>query len=179
MELNQGFDGNVVAAYKAKCNPFGFVLHAEEERTPEYAHVYFTGTYEGRDVVYDTVLYTLRLEYETEIYSIVEEMTRKKFPEYTTQVNDDAEDEDTEPPEEIAMHMAEIILSLEEDESVRVQEHAELDLAAGFGIGLDVGLHVEEITDERIAGFIRDFNKGDLKLDPTLYTFQFSDSDGG
>jgi len=179
MESNQGFDANVVAAYKEQCsrNPFGFVLHPEEERTPEYAHVYFTGNYQGREVVYDTVLYTLRLEHECEMYSIVEEMTKKKFPGYSMQLSDSAED--TEPPEEVAMHMAEIILSLEEDETVRVKEHAELDLTAGFGIGLDVGLHVEEITDERIATFIRRFNRGDLTLDPTLYTFQFNDADDG
>lgn len=175
MESNQGFDSAVVADYKARCvrNPFGFVVHPEEERTPEYVHVYFTGTYEGREVVYDAVLYTLRLHHESEMYGIVEELTKKKFPD----AYDDAEDAD--PPEEVAMHMAEIILSLEEDESVRVQEHVDLDLEADFGIGLDVGLHVDEITDERIAVFIREFNSGTLKLDPTLYTFQFSDPEEG
>ncbi|HLT73389.1 MAG TPA: hypothetical protein VKZ75_12090 [Cyclobacteriaceae bacterium] len=179
MASNQGFDSAVVADYQAKCssNPFGFVLHPEEERTPEYARVYFTGAYEGREVVYDAVLYTLRLHHESEMYSIVEEITRKKFPEYSFQDNDNTEG--TEPPEEIAMHMAETILSLEEDESVRVQEHVEMDLDSDFGIGVNVGLHVDEITDERIGGFIRDFNKGDLNLDPTLYTFLFSDSDEG
>jgi|SRR5690606_17280138 len=174
MDSNPGFDETVVGDYKARCsgNPFGFVLHAGEERTPEYAHVYFTGVYEGREVVYDAVIYTLRLHHESEVYSIVEAQARKKFPDLVM-------GEDAEPPEEVAMHMAEIILSLEEDESVRVREHAEPDPDADFGVGLDVGLHVDEITDERIAGFIRDFNRGALKLDPTLYTFQFGDSEEG
>lgn len=176
METNKGFDSGAVAAYKSQCDSsqYGFIPHPEEERTPEYAHVYFTGIYDGREVVYDTVLYTLRLQHESELYSMAEEMTKEKFPDYADADTDGAEE--GEPSEEVAMYMAEIILGLEEEESVRVQEHAEVDPDAGFGVGLDVGLHVQEITDAGIAKFIRDFKTGNLKLDPTLYTFQFSDS---
>lgn len=173
MARNPGFDASVVQAYKERCrdSPFGFVAHPEEERTPEYFQVYFTGIYEGREVVYDAAFYTLRLHHESELYSMAEDLTREKFPDFYS----DDKSEDTNPPEEVAMYLAGLVLDLEEEESVRVKEHADIDPDADFGVVLDVGLHVAEITDERIAGFIRDFNAGVLKLDPTLYAFQHND----
>lgn len=174
---NPGLDARVVADYKAQCenSPYGFVPHPGEERTPEYAHVYFTGPYEGLEVVYDAVFYTLRLHHESEVYNLVEEMAIKKFPEYAERLQD--QDDDTEPPEEVSMFMAEAIVDLEEEEAVRVKEHVEVDADADFGIGLDAGLHVEEITDETMAAFIRDFKAGNLKLDPILYSFASGESD--
>lgn len=176
MNSNKGFDDAVVTGYKARCDEsqYGFMPHPDEERTPEYAHVYFTGIHDGREVVYDAVFYTLRLHHESEMFSIVEEMAKKKFPDYAEMADD--LDEGDAPPEEVSMFMAETIIDLEEDDVVKVREHAEVDTDADFGIGLDVGLHVEEITDERIGRFIRDFNTGSLKLDPTLYSFASEES---
>ena len=68
--------------------------------------------------------------------------------------------------------MAEVILELEEEESVKVKEHVDMDVHADFGIALDIGLHVEKITPAIVENFIRDFNNDSLQLDPTLYSFQ-------
>ncbi len=75
--------------------------------------------------------------------------------------------------------MAEVIMELEEDETVKVKEHVDMDENAEFGISLDVGLHVEQITDKIIEKFIRDFNEDTLKLDPTLYSYQTEDQEAG
>jgi len=179
MKSNQGFDPEVVLVYKEKCarNGFGFVQHPEEERTPEYAHVYFTAPYENREVIFDTVFYTLRLQHESELLQIAEEMAMEKFPGYRgVEEEEDGDGEEDGQPGEIAMFMGEVILSLEEEETVMVQEHADIDPEAEFGVGLDVGLHVEEISDDTISAFIQSYKAKTVRLDPTLYFFRYGDS---
>ena len=44
----------------------------EDEHNDEYTHFYFIGLYEGREVIYDTVMYTLRLQHESELFEIAE-----------------------------------------------------------------------------------------------------------
>jgi hypothetical protein len=68
--------------------------------------------------------------------------------------------------------MAEVILELEEEESIKVNEHVDYDMHADFGIGLDVGLHIPHITSKEISRFVEAFNSKTLKLDKTLYSFQ-------
>ena len=71
--------------------------------------------------------------------------------------------------------MTEVMDELEEDEAVKVQEHVDVDPNIDYGIGLDVGLHVDKITPQVIEKFIKEFNDDTLKLDPTHYSFQFDD----
>ena len=56
-----------------------------------------------------------------------------------------------------------------------MQEHVDIDPNIDYGVGLDVGLNVEKITDEIISKFVREFNEDSLKLDPTMYSFQMED----
>ena len=77
--------------------------------------------------------------------------------------------------EEIGMYMTELILELEEEGEVKVKEHVELDTSLEFGVGLDIGLNVEEVTSNVIAKFIKDFNSGSLELDETLYSFEMDE----
>jgi hypothetical protein len=73
--------------------------------------------------------------------------------------------------------MAEIMMDIEEEGSVKVKEFIELDPNIDFGIGLDAALNVEAVTEEVIEKFIRDFNEENLKLDDTYYSFQLADED--
>jgi hypothetical protein len=68
-------------------------------------------------------------------------------------------------------------MELEEDESVKVKEHIEIDEKAEFGISLDVGLHVEKITPHVIEKFIKEYNADTLQLDETSYSFQTEDEE--
>ena len=79
--------------------------------------------------------------------------------------------------EEIGLFMAEVMMELEEEGEVKVNEHAEIDNHLDFGIGLDVALNVDQITDEVITNFIEDFNGESLKLDPTMYAFRTEDEE--
>jgi hypothetical protein len=173
---NNGFDSTTIAQYKQRiqAESNNYILSEEDQNTDEYAHVFFIGKHEGQEVIYDAVLYTLRLHHEGELFEIAEHRAAKHFPEYGKISADENENPNLseELEEKIGMFIAEVIVTLEEEGEVQVQEHVDLDDDADFGIGLDVGLNVEEITPAVITRFISQFNDGTLKLDPLHYSFQ-------
>lgn len=179
--MNQGMDQDTIQEYKARIAVGGklYVLDDEDESSEEFAHFYFIGMYEGKEVIYDTVLYTLRLQHESELFEIAEHRAAKHFPQYKKIAYEEDENGNLETldslQEEIGLFMAEVIMELEEDEAVKVKEHVEMDDKAEFGIGLDVGLHVPEVTPDIITKFIHDFNDDTIVLDDTLYSFQTQD----
>lgn len=179
---NEGFSPENIKDLKDKMNKINksFVLNDTEDNSEEYKNFFFVGQYEGQEVIYDAVIYTLRLHHNSEVYEIAEHRAAKRFPEYKNfQLNE--EESNGVPPseieEEIGMYMAEVIMELEDEEVVKVQEHIEIDPVVDFGVGLDVGLNVEVVDDHVIENFIQDFNQGNLKLDKTLYSFQSDDNE--
>jgi hypothetical protein len=183
LEENKGFDPEVIKEYalKMKAQGLEYALAEDEENNDEYVHFYFIGKFEGRDVIYDTAIYTLRLHHESELYEIAEHRAAKHFPEFKKITYEEDENGNLaalDPlQEEIGLYMAEVIMTLEEEEAVKVKEHVDLDVNTDFGISLDVGLHVEKITPKVIEKFIRDFNEDTLRLDDTLYSFQTQDQE--
>ncbi len=180
---NKGFDPSTIEEFLGKMKVAGkvYIPDEEDENTDEYVHFYFVGKFDGRPVVYDAVIYTLRLHHESELYEIAEQRAARHFPDYkkiTYEEDENGNLETLDPlEEEIGLYMAEVILELEEEEAVKVKEHLEIDANADFGVSLDVGLHVEKVTPGVIQQFIRDYNADTLKLDDTLYTFQTSDQE--
>lgn len=180
---NKGFDPDVIAEYRGRIaeGGRGFIYDDADENTDEYAHFYFVGRYEGKEVVYDAVIYTLRLQHESELYEIAEHRAAQHFPEYKKITYDEDENgnlENLDPlEEEIGLYMAEVIMELEEEEAVKVQEHVDIDINGEFGISLDVGLHREKITPTVIEKFIRDYNDDSVTLDATFYSFQTEDEE--
>jgi len=181
---NKGFDPAVIEDYKSRIKAGGnqFLLEESEENNDECAHFYFIGKYEGREVIYDAVIYTLRLQHQSELFEIAEQKAAKHFPHYKKIVYTEDESGNLQPldelEEEIGLYIAEAIMDLEEAEEVKVQEHADVDATLDFGVGLDAGLHTEQISAKVIEKFIMDFNKGNLILDPALYSFQTEDEEG-
>jgi hypothetical protein len=175
---NKGFDPSVINNYKKRIEASGrsFLYDDSDEQSGEYAHFYFTGNYEGSEVIYDAVMYTLRLQHESELFEIAEHRAAQHFPDYKKINYDEDENGNLEAlddrEEEIGLFMAEVIMELEEEDQVKVKEHVDMDIHVDFGIALDIGLHVDEITPGIIEKFIRDFNNDSLQLDSTLYSFQ-------
>src|SRR6187431_71744 len=180
---NIGFTQDVLNDYRAQIDASGrnFVYDDEDENSDEYAHFYFVGKYEGKDVVYDAVIYTLRLQHESEMFEIAEHRAAKHFPEYkkiTYEEDENGNLETLDPlEEEIGLFMAEVIMELEEEEAVKVKEHVDEDSNADFGVALDIGLHVEVVSPKIIEKFVRDFNEDTLKLDDTLFSFQTTEDE--
>ncbi|RAW01237.1 hypothetical protein [Pseudochryseolinea flava] len=180
---NKGFDPTEIDAYQAQMKALGqsFLWDDEDENSEEYAHFFFIGKFEGKDVIYDAVIYTLRLQHESEMFEIAEHRAAKHFPHYKKISYEEDENGNLETldplQEEIGLYMAEVIMELEEEDAVKVKEHVDLDPHAEFGVSLDAGLHHEKITPKVIEKFIKDFNEDNLQLDPTLYTFQTQDEE--
>lgn len=185
MSNNTGFDPATIAEYRAKMQARGlaYLTVPEDDTSDEYAHVQFIGTYEGREVIYDAVLYTLRLQHESELFELAEHKAAQHFPQYKKITYQEDENGNMEPldtlEEEIGLFMAEVMVELEEEGEVKVKEHVDIDVNAEFGIGLDVGLKVEAITQAVIEKFIREFNDDALVLDEALYSFQTHEPQAG
>lgn len=181
MTVNKGFDTQTIQEYKSKMQSLGktFLLDEEDELNDEYAHFYFIGMYEGKEIIYDAVMYTLRLQHESELFEIAEHRAAKHFPQYKKISYEEDENGNLaalDPlEEEIGLYIAEVIMELEEEEAVKVKEHVDMDPNTDFGVALDIGFHVEKVTSREIEKFIRDFNEDTLELDETLYSFQTQD----
>lgn len=161
---------------KLKSSGQPFIFDPDDQVTEDYAHFYFLGSHEGKEALFDTVLYTLRMQHESELFEIAELQAAQHFPHYTKIQYEEDENGNLKPlddqEEEIGLYMAEVMMALEEEGEVKVKEHVDLDLNHDCGIGLDVGLHLEKVTPKIIESFIRDFNADSLELDPGLYSFQ-------
>lgn len=181
VSLNKGYNKDIIDEYRAEMAVEGkpFLFDDEDEQTDEYAHFFFIGKYQGKEVIYDAVLYTLRMHHESELYEIAEHRAAKHFPQYKKINYEEDENGNLAPldelEEEIGLFIAEVMAELEEDESVKVKEHVQLDANVEFGVSLDIGLHVESVTTQVIEKFIREFNDDTLQLDPTMYSFQTED----
>jgi hypothetical protein len=107
---------------------------------------------------------------------LAEHEAAKKFPNFKGINYEEDENGNLKPltseEEEIGWFITEIIMDLEEEETVKVQEFVDLDTSHEFGVGLDASLNVEEINEKVVAKFIQEFNDDTLVLDDTLYSFQ-------
>ncbi|QIP15585.1 hypothetical protein G8759_24610 [Spirosoma aureum] len=175
---NEGFNPEEINALKEECQQEGksFVYVEDDDldvlESGECVHIQFPGSYQGQEVIFDALVYTLRLHHSSLVYEMAVEEVQKTFPEYVPP-------EDRKPTYKIAPELeeeaetalTEIIEEIEETETVKVQEHVEVDTEFDYGISLDVCLNVEEITDEVIEDFVRNFKDNNLHLDNTLYSF--------
>ena len=174
---NRGFAPEEITEYRRKmeAKKQNFIIIDSEDNSDEYVNFYFIGKYDDKEVIYDAVIYTLRLHYHSELYEIAEHKAAQRFPNFKNISYEEDENGDLKAPsreqEEIGLYMAEVMMELEEEEAVKVQEHVEIDPHIDFGIGLDAALNVNKITKKVISDFVNRFNSGTLELDETLYSF--------
>ena len=175
----KGFDPAVIEEYRAKMGEKSFLIVDSEDNSDEYVNFFFIGKLDGTEVLFDAVIYTLRLSHESEIFEIAEHEAAKRFPNFRKIKYDEDENGNLnkldEEEEEIGLFMAEVIMELEDESGVKVKERLELDEGLTFGVGLDVALNVSHITDNVISEFIEKYNSGSLRLDPTYYSFKTED----
>lgn len=180
---NKGFDPKVIEDYRKKMadKNQNYLIVESEDNGEEYVNFYFIGQYEGREVIYDAVLYTLRIHYHSELFELAEHKAAQRFPNYKSIRYEEDENGNlkalNDEMEEIGLYMAEVMMELEEEEAVKVQEHLYLDPNVDFGVGLDAGLYEAEITPQIINRFIKQYNEDKLELDNTLYTFVEEEED--
>jgi hypothetical protein len=170
---NLGYSAEEIGELKAEMKALkqNFVINEEhEERDAEGVYFYFVGKHEGKEVIFDAFLYTLNMEYDMQLYEAAEERMATKFPEFKKTGYDNMSEDQLE-------YMDMLLAELEEDDAVRVQEFVDVNDEVEFGVGLDVCLNVEDISDEIITRFVQDFNSGKLVLDETEYSFAYNDEE--
>lgn len=178
MPSNDGFQAESIDALKEELlrTQRNFKVVESDDNGEEYLNFLFIGMYEGKEVIFDAVIYTLRLQHESELFEIAEHEAAKRFAgfrkiQYEEDENGDMKALDGD-EEEIGLFMAEIIMDLEEEGKVKVKEHIEYDTNLDNGIGLDIGLNVESITEKMVDKFVQDFKANSVSLDQTFYSFQ-------
>lgn len=177
---NEGFNPSVIAEYGKKMKAAGqlFLPVEEKDNSDEYQHFYFIGKHHGKEVIFDTVICTLRLEHEGELVDVAEARAISAFPDYEklrSEIGNGEEGAALE--EEVGLFMADVIAELQEEGTIKVQEHIDINEDSDFGIGLDIGLQVERLSPEVMEKFIQQFNDGTLQLDETFYSFEVEDGD--
>lgn len=180
---NPGFDPKAIEDLKSelKRNNSTYKIIPDDENSDEFVNFYFVGMYEGKEVIYDAALYTLRLHHSSEVYELAEHEAAKKFPNFNGIKYEEDENGNMMPlnseQEEIGWFITEIIMDIEDDERVKVQEFVDIDTNHDFGLGLDAALNVDSISDSVISRFIKEFNDDTLELDETAYSFQSEEED--
>ncbi|MCH7400226.1 hypothetical protein ACFOUP_07040 [Belliella kenyensis] len=176
---NEGFEPEIIEALKSELKASGKsfkIIEGEEENSDEFVNFLFIGMYEGKEVIYDAALYTLRLHHSSEVYELAEHEAAKKFPNFKGIRYEEDENGNLKPlsseDEEIGWFITEIIMDIEEEEIVKVQEFIDIDTHHDYGIGLDAAIHVEFIDEKVIDRFVKQFNDDTIKLDETFYAFQ-------
>ena len=181
--VNAGFDPEEISKLRKELEKLGasYKIIPDEENSEEFVNFYFIGMYEGREVIYDAALYTLRLHHSSEVYELAEHKAAKKFPNFNGISYEEDDDGNmlplTSEQEEVGWFITEIIMDIEEEESIKVQEFVDIDTNHDFGIGLDAALNVDHIDNKVIKKFILDFNDDTLTLDDTAYSFQSEEED--
>jgi len=181
---NKGYEPSEIELLKTECasegKPF---VHVEDEEVDmlesgECVHVQFVGHENGQEVICDAIIYTLRLHHSSLVYEMAVEKAKKSFPQYVApEERKPTYKIDPDLDEEIELYVTELIEELEETEAVKVQEHLEIETDFEYGLGLDVCLNVDEITDDVITQFINQYNSGTVQLDTTLYSFKSEDDE--
>ena len=175
---NEGFSPESIEALKNELLASGksYKIIPSDDNSEEFVNFYFIGMYEGREVIYDAALYTLRLHHSSEVYELAEHKAAQKFPNFKGIHYEEDENGNLKPltgdEEEIGWYITEIIMELEEEEEVKVQEFIDIDTNHDYGIGLDAALNIDVIDEKTIAKFVKEFNDDTIKLDDTLYAYQ-------
>lgn len=162
--MNVGYNPENISQIKqaAAHAGFSFVLNDQQEQDDQSAYFFFVGKNDGKEVIFDTFIYTLRAEYELQLYELAESRLQEKFPNLKN-VEDATEDQ--------LNYLDMIVDDIEQEDEITVVEFINIDEAVDFGVSIDVCLNVETITPEIIEKFVQDFNADKLDLSDEEYSF--------
>lgn len=169
---NKGFDPKEVEKVKNECKKKGksFIFRDSDDLSEDFANFLFVGEYNGKEVIFDAFLYSLEMEFFSNIYdSAIEEVVRL-HPKFANADFDSDEGEHIDLMEDIADELA-------EDEDYQVQEFVDIDEDCDYGVGIDICLNISEITEAQIEKVVKALKAGKLELDPDFYSFELSDDE--
>lgn len=177
--MNPGYKKEEIEKLQAECEaegrPYVIVLdEIEDQENDQYAHFQFVGEDNGKKVIYDVLLQTLALHYNSVIYETAEDQVKNEYPGF---LPFELREANYVPNEEADERVEEIVDEIEEFDEIKVFEYVDIDRDFEFGIGVEASLNFEQIGDPEIRDFIKRFNSGNMQLDETLYTFKHEEDE--
>jgi hypothetical protein len=162
--MNAGYNPENIKNIKEAAAHAGksFVINTNQDNDDQSAYFFFVGKNEDKEVIYDAFIYTLRAEYEMQLYEVAETRLQEKFPNLKSleEANEDQLD-----------YLELVADEIEQRDEISVVEFVNIDEAVDFGVAMDVCLNVETITADVIEKFVNDFNNDTLVLDDDEYSF--------
>ncbi|MBX2840667.1 MAG: hypothetical protein KTR26_02775 [Flammeovirgaceae bacterium] len=168
--MNKGFDPKEIQAIKDKCakkNKSFILREGKDSLQEEGANFLFVGEYEGKEVIIDAFLYTLEMEFFSEVIDDAIELVKEEKPKFKDADFDVLDGEHIDFMEEIADKLA-------EDDDYKVQEFIDFDDDCDYGVAMDACLNIPEVNEAEIEKFVIAYKSGSLTLDKTFYAFSIS-----
>ncbi len=147
-----------------------FIYQENVERSDEFASIFFTAKYKGKDVVFDAFVYTLEMEFVSNIYDAAKDAVLEEHPEHEGKDFDEDEGAHVDLMEEYSVELA-------KDEDFQVCEFIDYDEDVDYGVSMDVCLNIPEVTTAQIEKFVSAFKAGTYEPDKTFYAFDWNDED--
>ncbi|PWJ44151.1 hypothetical protein [Sediminitomix flava] len=144
-----------------------FIYRKDADNDESQVNFLFVGEYEGKEVLFDSFMYILEMEFFSEIYEEAVTLTVEQFPKYDGMDFNALEGEHIDAMEQIAAELA-------KDDEYKVQELLEVEpnIEDSSIVNLDICLNRPEITEKDVQEFINSFKSPEgVKLDETLYAF--------
>ena len=172
--MNPGFDIKEIEQLKKECSEEGqnYVLVLDDielSDSGEYYQFQFVGKHEDKEVVYDAAIFTLELHYNG---VLLEEAEKRVAAIHKDFLPIEERENDYIPNIKADELIEEFIMEMEEDEDMKVSEFIKKDPDFEFGIGLEVAVNAELITQEDIGRFVDDFNAGTFELNSNRFSFK-------
>ena len=183
MPHNHGYSTAAIEKLRTEMAQTGRIFQYidEDELSSEMAEFMFIGQHQGKPVIYDCMLGTLRMAYESNLDEMAEAKALQKYPDYKGFEFDIDEDGNAvaseEYNEEVEQYKAYCMYELEDSGEANIAEYVVVDENFEFGVGLEAYLNVPEITEDVIEMFITNFNANTLRLDPVRYAFESDDEE--
>ena len=166
--MNTGFSQEEIDSINTLAKQTGqsFIYQEEAERSEDFASIFFTGIYKGKKVVFDAFVYTLEMEFVSNIYDAAKDAVIEEHPEFADEDFDEGEGKHTDLMEDFATELA-------KDEDFQVCEYIDFDEDVTYGVSMDICLNVPEITTEVIEDFVSRYQQGTYEADKTFYAFDW------
>jgi len=166
--MNKGFQKEEIERIDQLAAQVGqsFIFQEGVEKSEEFASIFFIGIYKGKKVVFDAFVYTLEMEFISNIYDAAKDAVIEEYPEYEGEDFDEGAGKHMELMEEYASELA-------RDEDFQVCEYIDFDEEVIYGVSMDICLNVPEITREVVENFTKAYQTGAYESDKTFYAFDW------
>ena len=126
----------------------------------DYADIYFVGKFQGKNVMYNATIKTLKLDAEDEIYCMVEDILEKLYPEKNKNTKDLINEflNSEKNLDDNYLSKKEIRIKIEK-EGIFVQPYFEVLKDYQFGVGLTLVIDSPIINAQIIVNCLEHFHK--------------------